>query len=82
MELYKTLEELSDKVSKLRNHVATEEATKTAFVLPFLVSLGYDIYNPADPFYNDKRTPYSEDGVDVVIKDRKDDYFKIKSLEI
>ena len=39
MELYKTLEELSDKVSKLRNHVATEEATKTAFVLPFLVSL-------------------------------------------
>lgn len=48
MELYKTLEELSDKVSKLRNHVATEEATKTAFVLPFLVSLGYDIYNPLE----------------------------------
>ena len=48
MELYKTLEELSDKDSKLRNHVATEEATKTAFVLPFLVSLGYDIYNPLE----------------------------------
>lgn len=48
MELYNTLEELSDKVSKLRNHVATEEATKTAFVLPFLVSLGYDIYNPLE----------------------------------
>lgn len=48
MELYKTLEELSDKVSKLRNHVATEEATKTAFVLPFLVSLGYDIHNPLE----------------------------------
>lgn len=48
MELYKTLGELSDKVSKLRNHVATEEATKTAFVLPFLVSLGYDIYNPLE----------------------------------
>ena len=53
MELYKTLEELSDKVSKLRNHVATEEATKTAFVLPFLVSLGYDIYNPlGNKLYN------------------------------
>ena len=36
---------------------------------------GYDIYNPSDPFYNDKCSPFSEDGVDVVIKDRKKDYY-------
>ncbi|HDZ73505.1 MAG TPA: restriction endonuclease [Aurantimonas coralicida] len=42
------LRSLSD---RLRNHsssMATEEAVKTAVVLPFLSALGYDVFNPAE----------------------------------
>lgn len=48
MELYKAVRELSGRVETLKSHVATEEATKTAFVLPMLVALGYDVYNPLE----------------------------------
>jgi hypothetical protein len=36
---------------RLRDHsetIATEEAAKTSIVLPFLSSLGYDVFNPAE----------------------------------
>lgn len=39
---------LSDRVSKLKENIATEEAAKTAFVLPFIQNLGYDIFNPIE----------------------------------
>ena len=39
---------LSDRVIKLRENIATEEATKTAFILPFIQSLGYDIFDPTE----------------------------------
>ena len=48
MELYDCLGRLSEKIKTQRSHVTTEEATKTAFVLPFLVALGYDVYNPLE----------------------------------
>ncbi len=36
------------KARKIHNdaHDMTEEATKNALVMPFFVSLGYDIFNP------------------------------------
>ncbi|MFH7820088.1 type I restriction endonuclease [Neobacillus thermocopriae] len=37
---------LSNRVEKLQNSVATEEATKTAIIMPFFQILGYDIFNP------------------------------------
>ena len=37
---------------------------------------GYDIFNPNDSFYNDICTPYnSMDETDVIIKDRKVDFY-------
>lgn len=37
---------LSERVLKLKDNVKTEEATKTAFVMPFITALGYDVFNP------------------------------------
>lgn len=42
------LNKIAGKIERTRNLVVTEEATKTAFVLPFLVALGYDVYNPLE----------------------------------
>lgn len=46
MELLGKLKQLSQKVADMKDSITTEEATKTAFVLPFLNILGYDIFNP------------------------------------
>lgn len=37
---------LGDRVSKLKDQVKTEEATKNAFIMPFIKELGYDVFNP------------------------------------
>lgn len=39
---------LSERVIKLKDNITTEEATKTAFVLPFLQTLGYDVFDPTE----------------------------------
>lgn len=46
MNLDSKLADLADKAESIKNSVATEEATKNAFVLPMLIALGYDVYNP------------------------------------
>lgn len=43
-----SLEVLSARVEKLKDSVNTEEATKTALVLPFFQALGYDVFNPLE----------------------------------
>lgn len=43
-----SLEMLSNRVEKLKDSVNTEEATKTALVLPFFQALGYDVFNPLE----------------------------------
>lgn len=48
MEIQSQLKTLSDRVNQLKDQIGTEEATKTAFVLPFINSLGYDIFNPTE----------------------------------
>jgi hypothetical protein len=37
---------LGDRVMKLKHQVNTEEATKNAFIMPFIQELGYDVFNP------------------------------------
>lgn len=37
---------LATRVQELREHATTEEATKTALILPFLQALGYDTFDP------------------------------------
>ena len=38
--------QLSDKVTKQKDGINTEEATKTAFIMPMISALGYDVFNP------------------------------------
>jgi hypothetical protein len=48
MDLKDEIKQLGEKVTKLKNQIQTEEATKMAFVVPFIQSLGYDIFNPME----------------------------------
>jgi hypothetical protein len=48
VELTNQLKELASKIKSLKDQIETEEATKTAFVLPFINALGYDIFNPTE----------------------------------
>ncbi|REC43771.1 type I restriction endonuclease [Chryseobacterium pennipullorum] len=48
MDLKIKLEQLQQKVSGLKDQICTEEATKNAFVMPFIQILGYDIFNPTE----------------------------------
>lgn len=48
MDLIDQLEALSAKIERLESEIKTEEATKTAFVMPFFKSLGYDTSNPLE----------------------------------
>lgn len=48
MDLIDRLSDLSSRVRRQWDSVGTEEATKTAFVLPFLQALGYDVFNPGE----------------------------------
>ncbi|HPR94117.1 MAG: type I restriction endonuclease [Syntrophomonadaceae bacterium] len=40
--------EFSARVESLKGQVQTEEATKTALIMPFFQLLGYDIFNPSE----------------------------------
>jgi predicted type IV restriction endonuclease len=42
------IKQISDRVIKLKDQIQTEEATKNAFIMPFLQTLGYDVFNPLE----------------------------------
>ena len=48
MDLKDSLEALSSRIEKLKENIQTEEATKNAFIMPFIASLGYDVFNPLE----------------------------------
>lgn len=48
MELATKLLELEKRTAQHRELLLTEEAAKTALVMPFLQALGYDVFNPAE----------------------------------
>jgi hypothetical protein len=48
MDLIDRIKQISERINKLKDQVPTEEATKNAFVLPFLQALGYDVFNPLE----------------------------------
>lgn len=48
MELLLRLPELQRRVSEHKESLLTEEAAKTAFVMPFIQALGYDVFNPSE----------------------------------
>lgn len=48
MDFKDIIKQLSERVAKMKSQILTEEATKTAFVMPFLTALGYDVFNPTE----------------------------------
>ena len=73
MDFADKMQELSNRIPKQKEHIQTEEATKNAFVMPFISALGYDVFNPMEvvpEFTADTGTKKGEK-VDYAIK--KDD---------
>ncbi len=48
MDLIDHLQGLSARLDKQLAHITTEEATKTALVLPFINALGYNVFDPTE----------------------------------
>lgn len=48
MDFKDTILQFSERISKLKDSIGTEEATKNAFVMPLLNALGYDVFNPME----------------------------------
>ena len=50
MDFIEELRNLSNQIVRQQDHATTEEATKHAFVIPFIKILGYDPYNLTGAF--------------------------------
>lgn len=48
MDIGEKLADLQQRVSEHREYLSTEEAAKTALVMPFIQALGYDVFNPSE----------------------------------
>ena len=48
MDFKDLIKQLSERVGNLKDSLQTEEATKTALVMPFIQALGYDVFNPLE----------------------------------
>jgi len=48
MDLKDVLKQIADRTIKLKEQIQTEEATKNAFIMPFIQALGYDVFNPLE----------------------------------
>lgn len=48
MDFADRIQDLAARIPKQRDHVETEEATKNAFVMPFIGALGYNVFDPLE----------------------------------
>ncbi len=48
VDLIDKLSTLSARIEKISGQIETEEATKNAFIMPFIQALGYDIFDPTE----------------------------------
>ena len=48
MDFKDSIFQLAERVSSLKDSIQTEEATKNAFIMPFIQILGYDVFNPLE----------------------------------
>ena len=48
MDLIDRLKAIAQQVEKLRSQIQNEQATKTAFIMPFIQAWGYDVFNPME----------------------------------
>jgi predicted type IV restriction endonuclease len=84
MDLIDKLGEIAKRVKKSSMNVLTEEATKTAFVLPFLQALGYDIFDPTEvvPEYTSDFAMKKGEKVDYAVRDEDKTIFLIECKTI
>ncbi|MEL7671697.1 type I restriction endonuclease [Methanobacterium sp.] len=48
MDLIDDLKNISESIPKQIKHIETEEATKTALIMPFISALGYNLFDPTE----------------------------------
>lgn len=48
MDFKDSVKQLGDRVVRLKDQIQTEEATKNAFIMPFIQVLGFDVFNPLE----------------------------------
>lgn len=48
MDFKDQIRQIGERVKNFKDQIATEEATKNAFIMPFLQALGYDVFNPVE----------------------------------
>lgn len=48
MDFKDEIKQFGERVEKLKSQINTEEATKNAFIMPFIKALGYDVFNPLE----------------------------------
>ncbi|MBQ8307185.1 MAG: type I restriction enzyme HsdR N-terminal domain-containing protein [Alistipes sp.] len=48
MDFKDSIKRLSERIESLKGNLPTEEATKTALIIPFISALGYDVFNPLE----------------------------------
>jgi len=48
MDFKDVVRQLGERVAKMKEQTLTEEATKTALIMPFLQALGWDVFNPSE----------------------------------
>jgi predicted type IV restriction endonuclease len=68
MDFIDEIKAIAKTVEKLQHQIQNEEATKTAFIMPFIKTLGYDVFNPMEvhpeftadvPGMNGKKVDYA-----------------------
>ena len=72
MDFIEELRNLSARIEKQKDLIQTEEATKNAFIMPFINLLGYDVFNPSEvvpEFTADVGTKQGEKVDYAIIKD-------------
>jgi predicted type IV restriction endonuclease len=48
MDFKDEIKAFGERAEKLKSQISTEEATKNAFIMPFIKALGYDVFNPLE----------------------------------
>ena len=70
MSLVDDIKNIAQKTLKNKEYITTEEATKNAFIMPFISALGYDVFNPLEviPEYTADSGIKKGEKVDYAIK--------------
>lgn len=48
MDFQDYVKQISENIPKIKDQILTEEATKNAFIMPFIQALGYNVFNPLE----------------------------------